>query len=84
MKTIKDILANYGYITKPQLAELNEHFPCMRVVIKRSGMTRERMPAWRAIQRIEDVEKRDVDYCREVFLSSKDCDNLRTAFYIAQ
>jgi hypothetical protein len=84
MNTLKNILANYGYITKPQLAELNEHFPHMRVVIKWGGMQRERMPVWRAIQRIEDVENRDVDYCREVFFSSKECDNLRTTLHIAQ
>jgi len=84
MQTLKDILSQFGYITKPQLAEINEHFPHMKVVIKWGGMHREQLPAWQAIQRIEDVEEKDIDYCREVFLSAQDCDNLRTALHIAR
>jgi hypothetical protein len=56
----------------------------MKVVIKWGGMHREQLPAWQAIQRIEDVEEKDIDYCREVFLSAQDCDNLRTALHIAR
>lgn len=83
MKTLKDILSNFGYITKPQLAEINEHFPHMKVVIKWGGMPRERVHAWEAIERIEKVEAEDIDYCREVFLTGRDCDNLRLALHIA-
>ena len=83
MQTIKDILSNYGYIDKAQLAELAEHFPHMRVVIKWGGLPRERVHAYHAIERIEYVESENIDYCREVFLCGQDCDNLRKAFHIA-
>ena len=84
MKTLKDILANYGYINSDQLAEINEHFPHMRVVIKWGGMPRERVEVWKAIETIERVERENIDYCREVFLCGKDCDSLREAFHITQ
>lgn len=83
MKTLKDILSNYGYINKVQLAEIVDYFPHMKVVIKWGGMPRERVHAWEAIQRIEKVEAEDIDYCREVFLSGRDCENLRVALHIA-
>jgi len=84
MKTLKNILANYGYINQVQLAEINEHFPHMKVVIKWGGMPRERVHAWKAMERIEKVEADNIDYCREVFLCAQDCENLRTALHIAQ
>ena len=84
MKTLKDILANYGYINKAQLAEIAEHFPRMKVVVKWGGLPRERLHAYEAIDSIERVERENLDYCREVFLSSRDCNNLRTALHIAQ
>lgn len=83
MKTLKDILSNFGYINKAQLAEINEHFPHMKVVIKWGGLPRERVPVWQAIETIERVERENLDYCREVFLWSQDCDNLRKALHIA-
>ena len=83
MKTLKDILANYGYINSTQLAEIAEHFPHMKVVIKWGGLPRDRLPAYEAIETIERVERENLDYCREVFLSGRDCDNLRTALHIA-
>ena len=84
MNTLKQILANYGYINKEQLAEIAEHFPHMKVVIKWGGLPRERVHAYQAIETIERVERENLDYCREVFLCGKDCDNLRTALHIAQ
>ena len=83
MKTIKDILSQFGYITKPQLAELAEHFPATRVVIKWGGMQRERICAWEAAQRIEEVESKDLDYCRSVFLQGEYTDLLKKVFAIA-
>lgn len=83
MKTLKDIPSNYGYINKDQLAEINEYFPHMKVVIKWGGMPRERVHAWEAIQRIEKVEAEDIDYCREVFLTAQDSQNLKVALHIA-
>ena len=44
MQTLKDILSNYGYINQAQLTEINEYFPHMRVVIKWSGLPRDRVP----------------------------------------
>lgn len=84
MKTIKDILSQFGYITKPQLKELAEHFACTKVVIKWGGLPRERLPAWEAIERIEEIEGKDLDYCREVFLSGQDTGKLKEVFNIVQ
>lgn len=84
MKTIKDILSNFGYITKPQLAELAEHFPHTKVVIKWGGMERERLPAWEAPQRIKSIEDQDIDYCRSVFWWSRDLDKLRDVLGVAK
>ena len=84
MNTLKQILANYGYINKAQLAELDEHFPHMRVVIKWGGLPRDRVPVHQAVKLINHIESKNIDYCREVFLSAKDCNNLREALHIAQ
>lgn len=84
MKTLKNILSNYGYLTKAELAEIAEHFPAMKVVIKWGGMERERVPAWLAADRIADVEGDDIDYCRSVFLSGKQYELLKEAFNIAK
>jgi hypothetical protein len=84
METIKNILANWGYINKAQLAELDEHFPHMRVVIKWGGLPRDRVPVHQAVKLINHIESKNIDYCREVFLSAKDCNNLREALHIAQ
>ena len=83
METIKNILSQYGYINKEQLAELADHFPHTTVVVKWGGMPRDRFPAWQAIERIADVEKKDIDYCREVFLTAGVCNALREVFKIA-
>lgn len=83
MKTLKEIISNWGYITKPQLAELVEHFPSVRVVIKWGAMERERVEAWRAVERIKQVESADTDYVRSVFFSSKDMDKIKEALHIA-
>jgi len=84
MKTFKDILANYGYINSDQLAQINEHFPHMRVVIKWGGLPRDRVPAHQAVKLIKHIESKNIDYCREVFLCGQDCNNLREALHIAQ
>ena len=83
MQTLKDILSNYGYINSAQLAEINEHFPHMRVVIKWGGLPRDRVPAHQAVKLINHIESKNIDYCREVFLTGKDCENLRIALHIA-
>ena len=49
----------------------------MKVVIKWGGLPRDRLPAYQAIETIERVERENLDYCREVFLCAKDCQNLR-------
>jgi len=84
METIKSILSQFGYITKSQLVELKKHFPHMVVVIKWGGMQRERIPVWQAAQRIQLIESKDIDYCREVFFCSKTTDQLREVFAIAR
>ena len=83
MNTLKDILSQFGYITQPQLAELAEHFPATRVVIKWGAMERERICAWEATARIEEVESQDQDYCRSVFLTADQTNKLKEVFAIA-
>jgi hypothetical protein len=83
MKTLKDILSNYGYMNSDQLKEIAEHFPAFRVVIKWGGLPRERLPAWEAISRIKSVEDQNIDYCREVFISGTEYNALKQAFNIA-
>ena len=83
MKTFKDIIANWGYINKAQLADIAEHFPHMKVVIKWGGLPRDRVAAFEAIETIERVERENLDYCRSVFLSSKDFEKLKEALHIA-
>jgi len=83
MKTIKDILSQLGFITSPQMVELAEHFPNTKVVIQWGGMPRERVRACDAVQRIEEVEGRDEDYCRQCFICSKEYRQLNEVFGIA-
>jgi len=84
METIKEILSSYGYMNKKQLTELAEHFPCTKVVIKWGAMEREVIEAWRAAARITEVEKNNIDYCRNVFFRGREMDLLRTVFAIAK
>ena len=83
MNTIKEILSQLGFITSPQMVELAEHFPNTKVVIQWGGMPRERVRACDAVQRIEAVEKADIDYCRQCFISSKEYNQLKEVFAIA-
>ena len=84
MNTLKNILANYGYINSAQLAEINEHFPHMKVVIKWGGMPRDRVPVHQAVKLIKNIESKNIDYCREVFFASDEMSKLREVFHIAQ
>ena len=83
MKTIKDILSQYGYIDANQIKELAEHFPQTQVVIQWGGLPRERIAASLCADRIKHVEDRDIDYVRSVFLCSKTTNKLKEAFSIA-
>lgn len=83
MNTIKEILSQLGFITSPQMVELAEHFPNTKVVIQWGGMPRERVRACDAAQRIEEVEKADTDYCRQCFIASKEYNQLKEVFAIA-
>jgi len=83
MKTLKTIIANYGYITQPELDELVEHFPSIRVVIQWGCMQRERLEAWRAVERIKQIESAEIDYVRSVWFWSQDLDKLKEALHIA-
>jgi hypothetical protein len=86
MKTLKNILSRMGYITKSELAELNSSpgFSHLKVVIKWSGMPREQLFIRQAINRIEEVEASNIDYCREVFFSAEDCRWLRQSLSNAE
>jgi len=82
MKTIKDILSQFGFVTKPQLQELAEYFPETKLVIRWGGMPRERVPADKVADRIKQVEDDDIDYVRDVFIDAQTCDLLTKAFSI--
>ena len=82
MKTIKDILSQFGFVTKPQLQELAEYFPETKLVIRWGGMPREMVPAHKVADRIKQVEDDDIDYVRDVFIDAQTCDLLRKAFSI--
>ena len=84
METIKQILTNYGYINSAQLAEINDNFPHMKVVIKWGGMPRDRVPVHQAVKLIKHIESKNIDYCREVFFASDEMSKLREVFHIAQ
>ena len=83
MKTLKDILSQFGYITQPQLAILVEHFPHTKVVLKWGGMPRECLSAWQVAERIAYIEENNIDYCREVFLTADQTTKLKEVFAIA-
>jgi hypothetical protein len=71
MKTLKEVLDQMGYITAPQaeaLAQWNPHLP---VVIQWGGLPREQIAVSLVADRIKDVEDRDIDYCRSVFLTAQ-------------
>jgi hypothetical protein len=71
MKTLKEVLDQMGYITAPQaeaLAQWNPHLP---VIIQWGGLPREQIAVSLVADRIKDVEDRDIDYCRSVFLTAQ-------------
>jgi len=83
MKSLKDILSQFGYITSPQAEELAEHFPCMKVVIQWGGLPRERVMVSEVAKRIKHVEDNDIDYCRSVFITAEQSRKLKEVFAIA-
>ena len=83
MKTLKDILSQFGYITKPQLEELVEHFPMTKIVICWGGLPRERVPAVEVAKKIQRVEDQGIDYCRSIFITAQDSQKLKEVFSIA-
>ena len=83
MKTIKDIISQFGFITAPQMAELAEHFPHTKVVIQWGYLPRERIPAFEVASKIEQVEAANQDYCRQCFISAKELSLLKQVFAIA-
>jgi len=84
MKTIKDILSQFGYIDSNQIKELVEHFPHTQVVIQWGGLPRESIAAHLCADRIKHVEDRDIDYVRSVFLRSETVKKLKEVFAIAE
>jgi hypothetical protein len=55
----------------------------LKDILSNYGYLNSAQLAWEAIQRIKKVEADDIDYCREVFLTGKDCENLRVALHIS-
>jgi len=78
MKVLKQVIEQWGFIDKIQLAEIAEHFPRMQVVIKWGGMERERALAYTVAERIKEVEDSNIDYVREVFLDSESFNQLKS------
>jgi hypothetical protein len=76
MTILKDIIDNWGYIDSVQLKALSAELPDLPVIIKWGGMPREQIAASKASARIAAVESDNTDYCREVFLSSRELDSM--------
>jgi hypothetical protein len=76
MTILKDIIDNWGYIDSVQLKTLSAELPDLPVIIKWGGMPREQISASKAIARIATVEGDDTDYCREVFISTRELDSM--------
>lgn len=78
MKTLKEIIEQWGFVTSPQLEELEKFFPRMELIIKWGGMPRERCPASEVAERIAHVEEMNQDYVREVFITSENFRQLKS------
>ena len=68
MKILKDIIAQMGYITSEQLGTLAREHSSLPVVIKWAMAPRQQVPASEVIKTISEGD--EMDYVREVFLSS--------------
>jgi hypothetical protein len=78
MKILQQILNQFGYVDSEQLKELREAFPNMQLVIKWGGSPREQVAASQVAERIAEVEARNDDYVREVFISSTNFRKLKS------
>ena len=83
MKTLQDILIQFGYITSPQVQELAEYFPCTKVIIQWGGLPSERVMVSEVAKRIKYIEDNDIDYCRSVFITAEQSRKLKEVFAIA-
>ena len=74
IKTLDNILSQFGCISRSQLKELGKHsgFSHLKVVIKWVGMPREQLYIRQAINRIKEVEVNKNDHCREVSFLTQD------------
>ena len=77
MKILKEIIEQWGFVNKPQLEELEKHFPDMPLIIRWGAMPREQRPASEVSELIEHVEEMNQDYVRDVFITSNNMDKLR-------
>ena len=77
MKILKEIIEQWGFVTKPQLEELEKHFPDMPLIIRWGAMPREQRPASEVSELIEHVEEMNQDYVRDVFITSTNMTKLR-------
>ena len=80
MKVLKEIIEQWGFVTSPQLEELEKFFPRMELIIKWGAMPRERCPASEVAERIAHVEEMNQDYVREVFIRSENFRKLKSVF----
>ena len=77
MKILKEIVEQWGFVTKPQLEELERYFPDMPLIIRWGGLPREERPASEVAETIAHVEEIGRDYVRDVFIRSANMDKLR-------
>ena len=78
MKILQEILNQFGYVDSKQLKELRKAFPDMQLVIKWGASPREQVSESQVAERIAEVEARNDDYVREVFLSSTNFRKLKS------
>ncbi len=84
MKILKEIIEQWGFVTKPQLEELEKHFPNMPLIIRWGAMPREKRLASEVSELIEHVEEVHRDYVRDVFIQSDNMDKLREVLGVPQ
>ena len=84
MKTLKRIIDSWGFVTSEDITDLSTYFPNMELVIKWGCSPREKVKASQVAKLIEQKEKLNGDYCREVFIESAQFRKLKDILGIEQ
>ncbi len=83
MKLLKEIVAQWGNVNAQQCKELALYFPDTPLIIKWSQGERQEVKACDVPRWVAGGEKLG-DYCREVFIESKNFKKLKEVFGLEQ